>query len=95
MIKAMFLEFLQQRDVTERKMFEKEMIDAKFLQKLLQSQTTVLSNMTTRFAHQKFHFRVYKCVIETGLDLQQFLEAINTSGKSLNLLINDILDLAK
>jgi hypothetical protein len=38
----MFLEFLQQqRDVTERKMFEKEMIDAKFLQKLLQSQTTV------------------------------------------------------
>jgi hypothetical protein len=41
MIKAMFLEFLQQRDVTERKMFEKEMIDAKFLQKLLQSQTTV------------------------------------------------------
>jgi signal transduction histidine kinase len=25
----------------------------------------------------------------------KFLEAINTSGKSLNLLINDILDLAK
>jgi hypothetical protein len=62
----MFLEFLQQRDVTERKMFEKEMIDAKFLQKLLQSQTTVLSNMTTRFAHQN-HFRVYKCVIENRI----------------------------
>jgi signal transduction histidine kinase len=43
--KAMFLSFAA-RDVTERKMFEKEMIDAKFLQKLLQSQTTVLSNMS-------------------------------------------------
>jgi two-component system CheB/CheR fusion protein len=35
-------------------------------------------------------------LLKTGLDnKKEFLEAINTSGKSLNLLINDILDLAK
>jgi signal transduction histidine kinase len=34
--------------------------------------------------------------VKTGLDLQQKKNFyINTSGKSLNLLINDILDLAK
>ena len=86
-------------DITERKLFEKELMEAKVTaENAAKYKQQFLSNMSHEirtplnsilgFAH---------VLLKTELDTKQteFLQAIKTSGKSLNLLINDILDLAK
>ena len=91
--------FAAARDVTERKMFEKELIDAKeFAENATKSKQQFLSNMSHEIRtplNSIIGFTNVLLKTELGLQQKEFVEAICTSGKSLNLLINDILDLAK
>ncbi len=91
--------FAAARDVTERKMFEKEMIDAKVsAENAAKSKQQFLSNMSHEIRTPLNSILGFTNVLlktELGSQQKEFLEARNTSGKSLNLLINDILDLAK
>jgi PAS domain S-box-containing protein len=91
--------FAAARDVTERKMFEKEMIDAKVsAENAAKSKQQFLSNMSHEIRTPLNSILGFTNVLlktELGSQQKEFVEAINTSGKSLNLLINDILDLAK
>jgi PAS domain S-box-containing protein len=91
--------FAAARDVTERKMFEKEMIDAKVsAENATKSKQQFLSNMSHEIRTPLNSILGFTNVLlktELGSQQKEFVEAINTSGKSLNLLINDILDLAK
>jgi signal transduction histidine kinase len=91
--------FAAARDVTERKMFEKELIDAKVsAENAANSKQQFLSNMSHEIRTPLNSILGFTNVLlktELGLQQKEFVEAINTSGKSLNLLVNDILDLAK
>ncbi len=91
--------FAAARDVTERKMFEKEMINAKeFAENATKSKQQFLSNMSHEIRtplNSIIGFTNVLLKTELGLQQKEFVEAISTSGKSLNLIINDILDLAK
>lgn len=86
-------------DVTEKKLFEKELIEAKvFAERAAQSKQQFLSNMSHDIRTPLNSILGFTNVLlKTRLDVDQkeYAQAINTSGKSLNLLINDILDLAK
>lgn len=86
-------------DVTEKKMFELELVDAKiFAESATKSKQQFLSNMSHEIRTPLNSILGFTNVLlKTNLDDEQseYVEAIKTSGKSLNLLINDILDLAK
>jgi PAS domain S-box-containing protein len=91
--------FAAARDFTERKKFEKELIKAKdAAENAVKSKQQFLSNMSHEIRTPLNSILGFTNVLlktELGSQQKEFLEAINTSGKSLNLLINDILDLAK
>ena len=91
--------FAAARDVTERKMFEKELIDAKVsAENATKSKQQFLSNMSHEIRTPLNSILGFTNVLlktELGAEQKEFLQAIKTSGMSLNLLINDILDLAK
>lgn len=86
-------------DVTEKKLFERELIEAKvFAESAAKSKQQFLSNMSHDIRTPLNSILGFtKVLLKTTLDENQkeYAMAINTSGKSLNLLINDILDLAK
>jgi len=86
-------------DVTEKKMFELELMEAKvFAESATKSKQQFLSNMSHEIRTPLNSILGFTNVLlKTNLDEEQneYVEAIKTSGKSLNLLINDILDLAK
>ena len=86
-------------DITEQKLFEGKLIEAKTsAENAAKSRQQFLSNMSHEIRTPLNSILGFTNVLlKTELNLQQkeFLDAINTSGKSLNLLINDILDLAK
>lgn len=86
-------------DITEQKLFEGKLIEAKTsAENAAKSRQQFLSNMSHEIRTPLNSILGFTNVLlKTELDLQQkeFVDAINTSGKSLNLLINDILDLAK
>jgi two-component system, chemotaxis family, CheB/CheR fusion protein len=86
-------------DVTEKKLFEKVLIEAKeFAENATKSKQQFLSNMSHEIRTPLNSILGFTNVLlKTELDPEQkeFVQAIKKSGKSLNLLINDILDLAK
>ena len=86
-------------DVTEKKLFEKELIEAKVsAENATKSKQQFLSNMSHEIRTPLNSILGFTNVLlKTKLNTEQeaFLHAIKTSGKSLNILINDILDLAK
>lgn len=86
-------------DVTEKKLFEKELMDAKvFAESVTQSKQQFLSNMSHEIRTPLNSILGFTNVLlksKLGIEQKEFVQAINTSGKSLNVLINDILDLAK
>ena len=85
--------------ITERKMFEKELIEAKELaENAMKAKQQFLSNMSHEIRtplNSIIGFANVLLKTELGVQQKEFLQAIKTSGKSLNLLIDDILDLAK
>ena len=91
--------FAAARDVTERNVFEKDLIHAKVsAENATKSKQQFLSNMSHEIRTPLNSILGFTNVLlktELGLQQKEFVDAINTSGKSLNLLINDILDLAK
>ena len=86
-------------DITERKQAEEELIKANVVaENATKSKQQFLSNMSHEIRTPLNSIIGFANVLlKTELDVEQkeFLQAINTSGKSLNLLIDDILDLAK
>ncbi len=91
--------FAAARDVTERKMFEKELINAKeFAENATKSKQQFLSNMsheirTPMNAILGFTNVLLKSKVDHAQE--EYLMAIKVSGDALLVLINDILDLAK
>ena len=86
-------------DITERKQIEKKLIEAKELaENVAKSKQQFLSNMSHEIRTPLNSILGFTNVLlktELGVEQKEFVQAIKTSGKSLNLLINDILDLAK
>lgn len=86
-------------DVTEKKLFEKELIEAKeSAENATKAKQQFLSNMSHEIRTPLNSILGFANVLlktELNSEQEEFLHAIKTSGKSLNLLINDILDLAK
>jgi two-component system, chemotaxis family, CheB/CheR fusion protein len=86
-------------DVTKNKLFEKELMDAKIkAENATKSKQQFLSNMSHEIRTPLNSILGFTNVLlksQLGEDQKDFVQAINTSGKSLNVLINDILDLAK
>lgn len=86
-------------DVTESKLFEKELMDAKIkAENATKSKQQFLSNMSHEIRTPLNSLLGFTNVLlksQLGKEQKDFVQAINTSGKSLNVLINDILDLAK
>lgn len=86
-------------DVTANKIFEQELMDAKeFAERVTKSKQKFLSNMSHEIRTPLNSILGFTNVLlktKLGTEQKEFVEAINTSGKSLNVLINDILDLAK
>jgi two-component system CheB/CheR fusion protein len=86
-------------DVTENKLFEKKLIDAKvFAESAAKSKQQFLSNMSHEIRTPLNSILGFTNVLlktKLGTEQKEYVEAVKTSGKSLNLLINDILDLAK
>ena len=86
-------------DITEQKRIEKELIDAKeFAENATKSKQQFLSNMSHEIRTPLNSILGFTNVLlKTELDEKQtdFVQAIKTSSTSLNVLINDILDLAK
>ncbi len=86
-------------DITERKLYEKELIEAKLsAENAVKFKQQFLSNMSHEIRTPLNSILGFaKVLLKTKLSPEQteFLQAIKTSGKTLNLLINDILDLAK
>lgn len=86
-------------DITEKKLFEDELIEAKeAAENAAKSKQQFLSNMSHEIRTPSNSILGFTNVLlKTKLDPQQkeYLDAIQTSGKTLNILINDILDLAK
>ena len=86
-------------DITEKKQFEKELMEAKlFAESTTKSKQQFLSNMSHEIRTPLNSILGFTSVLlktELSIEQKEFVEAIKTSGTSLNLLINDILDLAK
>ena len=93
-------------DITYQKRIENELIEAKnkaeiamqIAESAVKAKQQFLSNMSHEIRtplNSIIGFTNVLLKTELGSQQKEFLEAINTSGKSLNLLINDILDLAK
>ena len=86
-------------DVTEQKMFEDKLIEAKtYAENAAKSRQWFLSNMSHEIRTPLNSIVGFANVLsktKLGDEQKEFVEAIITSGKSLSLLINDILDLAK
>ena len=86
-------------DITGRKMFEKELIEAKIsAENAVKSKQQFLSNMSHEIRTPLNSILGFANVLlktELGVEQKEYLQAIKTSSKSLNLLIDDILDLAK
>ena len=86
-------------DITERKQAEEELTKANIAaENATKSKQQFLSNMSHEIRTPLNSIIGFANVLlKTKLDVEQkeFLQAIKTSGKSLNLLIDDILDLAK
>ena len=87
------------QNITERKLFEKELMEANVsAENATKSKQQFLSNMSHEIRtplNSIIGFANVLLKTELGVEQKEFLQAIKTSGKSLNLLINDILDLAK
>ncbi len=86
-------------DVNEQKLFETELIAAKVhAENVTKSKQQFLSNMSHEIRTPLNSILGFTNVLlktELVADQKEFVQAIKTSGKSLNVLINDILDLAK
>ncbi len=86
-------------DINEQKLFELELIEQKIkAENAVKSKQQFLSNMSHEIRTPLNSILGFTNVLmKTNLGDQQteYVQAIKTSGKSLNLLINDILDLAK
>ncbi len=86
-------------DITERKLFEKELMEAKvFAENAVKSKQQFLSNMSHEIRTPLNSIIGFANVLlknELSVRQKEYLQAIKTSSKSLNLLIDDILDLAK
>lgn len=86
-------------DITERKQAVEELIKAKVAaENVTNSKQQFLSNMSHEIRtplNSIIGFANVLLKTELGEEQKEFLQAIKTSGKSLNFLINDILDLAK
>lgn len=86
-------------DITEKKRFQNELMEAKLsAENATNSKQQFLSNMSHEIRTPLNSILGFTNVLlKTGLsaDQKDFVQAIKTSGKSLNVLINDILDLAK
>ena len=86
-------------DISERKLFEIELIDAKILaENATKSKQQFLSNMSHEIRTPlNTILGISNVLLKTEINAKQkeFLQSIKTSGNSLNMLINDILDLAK
>jgi PAS domain S-box-containing protein len=87
------------RDVTEQKIFEKELIEAKQkAEEAMKAKQQFLSNMSHEIrTPMNAIIGFTKVVLKTDLNEKQreYINAIKLSGDSLIVLINDILDLAK
>ncbi len=86
-------------DITERKLFENKLIEANELaENVAKSKQQFLSNMSHEIRTPMNAIVGFtNVVLKTTLDEKQkeYINAIKTSGDSLIVLINDILDLAK
>jgi two-component system CheB/CheR fusion protein len=86
-------------DITQQKLFENELMEAKIsAENATKSKQQFLSNMSHEIRTPLNSILGFTNVLlknELGVEQKEFVQAIKTSGKSLNLLINDILDLAK
>ena len=86
-------------DIHEGKLFEDELKEAKLsAENALKFKQQFLSNMSHEIRTPLNSILGFANVLlktELGIEQKEFLHAIQTSGKSLNMLINDILDLAK
>ncbi len=86
-------------DIHESKMFEKKLIEAKvFAENATKFKQQFLSNMSHEIRTPLNSILGFTNVLlKSKMDAEQneFLHAIKTSGQILNILINDILDLAK
>ena len=86
-------------DITESKLFEKELLEAKeFAENAVKFKQQFLSNMSHEIRTPLNSILGFTNVLlktKLGVEQKEFVQAIKTSGKTLNLLINDILDLAK
>ena len=99
----------KEKRAAELVMFNKELSEQKGLGELLttakinaenaaKSKQQFLSNMSHEIRTPLNSILGFTNVLlktQLGADQSEYVQAINTSGKSLNLLINDILDLAK
>jgi two-component system CheB/CheR fusion protein len=86
-------------DVTEQKLYEEKLIEAKTsAENAAKSRKQFLSNMSHEIRtplNSLIGFTNILSKTKLGNEQKEFVEAIKTSGKSLSMLINDILDLAK
>ncbi|MFQ3174420.1 MAG: PAS domain S-box-containing protein, partial [Flavobacterium sp.] len=87
------------RVITEQKRFEKELTEAKVsAENAAESKQRFLSNMSHEIRTPLNSILGFTNVLlkaELGEKQKEYIQAIKTSGVSLNVLINDILDLAK
>ena len=86
-------------NITDRKQFENKLIEAKvFAENAVKFKQQFLSNMSHEIRTPLNSILGFANVLlktELNPEQKEFLQAIKTSGNTLNLLINDILDLAK
>jgi two-component system CheB/CheR fusion protein len=86
-------------DIHESKLFEKELKEAKvFAENAAKFKQQFLSNMSHEIRTPLNSILGFTNVLmksNLGVEQKEFLQAIKTSGTTLNVLINDILDLAK
>lgn len=86
-------------DITAQKLFENELMEAKeSAENATKSKQQFLSNMSHEIRTPLNSIVGFTNVLlktELGNEQEEYVQALKTSSKSLNLLINDILDLAK
>jgi len=86
-------------DIHEQKLFEKELIEAKVMaENAAKFKQQFLSNMSHEIRTPLNSILGFANVLmktELGEKQKEYVQAVKTSGHYLNLLINDILDLAK
>ena len=86
-------------DINDQKLFELELFEEKIkAENAVRSKQQFLSNMSHEIRTPLNSILGFTNVLlktDLGEQQEEYVQAIKTSGKSLNLLINDILDLAK